>query len=71
MTSVIEQIEFDGAKIRELRGSRSQSDVAKSVGISRQALNQIEQGETKPSADTLLRLCSVLKIELSDLCKIF
>lgn len=69
MISIVEKIEFDGAKLKELRGSKSQASIAKLVGISRQALRQIENGETKPSADTLVRLCAILNISITDLSK--
>jgi Predicted transcriptional regulators len=71
MIETTENLEFDGTKIRQARGARSMTEVAEAVGISRQALMQIEKGDTKPSADTLVKLCAVLNIQISDLTKNF
>lgn len=71
MTETVENLEFDGIKLKDARQGKSMSEVASAVGISRQALMQIEQGVTKPSADTLVKLCAVLNISISDLTKNF
>lgn len=71
MTETIELLKFNGEKLKEARGGKSMSDTAKAIGITRQALMQIEQGKTKPSADTLVKLCAFLNISIFDLTKSF
>ena len=71
MIETINKLEFDGSKLKEARKDRTMSDIAKAVGISRQSLMQIEQGITKPSADTLVKLCAALNLSISDLTKNF
>lgn len=44
------------SRIKELRGSRSQSEVAKGIGISRSALSYYESGERTPDINILYSL---------------
>lgn len=69
MTDVIAEIEFDGSKIAEARGSKTQTELAAEIGISKQALWQIENGKTKPQADVLVRICAALNIPIDQLAK--
>lgn len=71
MLELLDKLEFDGLRLKEARGEKSMSQIAETVGISRQALMQIEQGKTKPSADTLVKLCATLNIPISELTKKF
>ncbi len=71
MTETVVNLEFDGVKLKEARQGKSMSEIAAAIGVSRQALMQIEQGTTKPSADTLVKLCAVLNVSISDLTKNF
>lgn len=50
-------IEFDGQKLREARGDRSLTNVARAVGISKQMLWNYENGQGDPSSDVIVRLC--------------
>ncbi len=70
MAETVELV-FDGSRLKDARKERSMSEIAKAVGITRQSLMQIEQGLTKPSADTLVKLCAVLNLNISDLTKNF
>lgn len=51
-----------GAKIRRIRGNLglSQEEIAKSLGISRVAVSQIENGDRKVSAEEVARLSRIL-----------
>jgi len=46
-------------RIRTLRGV-SQSDIAKSLGVSRAFICKIENGQTNPTLSTITKLCSVV-----------
>lgn len=58
-----------GVKIRALRkaGGWTLEDVARSIGVSKSAISQIENGRTEPSLQTLRRLAAALKIPLAKL----
>ena len=47
-----------GAKLRELRGSRSQLEVANMVGISKSALAMYERDERVPRDEIKIRLAN-------------
>lgn len=44
-------------RLRELRGSQSQKDMADSVGIKYQAWARYEKGEVAPGADMITQIC--------------
>lgn len=54
-----QKIEFDGAKLADLREERgfSQAEVARTIGIRPQSLCGIEKNKHNPSAVTLMKLC--------------
>ncbi|QQE79920.1 substrate-binding domain-containing protein [Alicyclobacillus sp. SO9] len=56
-------------RVRQVRQrlQMSQADVAKRIGISRQALRYIETGETVPNTFTALRLAQVFSVRVEDL----
>lgn len=63
----LEKQVIDYAKLREARGNRTASAVARAVGISRQHLWKIEEGKTVPSLTVLTDLCWLYGLELSDI----
>ncbi|MFM9327995.1 helix-turn-helix domain-containing protein [Paenibacillus mesotrionivorans] len=56
-----------GAKIRILRKqlNLNQNDFAETIGISQGRLSEIEQGKTRPSAETLYELRKRFNIDLN------
>lgn len=62
-------LEVDHDKLRMARKNRSLAAVAKSIGMTRQGLWQIETGRCKPSSDTLAKLCFLYGVEISDVTK--
>ena len=56
-----------GAKVRELRGDRSQESLAFAAGVSVSTLSRIERGLHKPEITTLQRLASALEVDLIEL----
>ena len=60
-----------GTRVRERRNQLdiSQEDLAFDAEISPTYLSQIEGGKRNTTIDTLYRICTVLKMELSDLVK--
>lgn len=60
-----------GQKIREARIDCcfSQREVAAMVGISQQALQQIEKGQTMPTVETLCKIARVVHRSLDELLK--
>lgn len=68
----IQTLEFDGAKILDfLPEGKNISQLAKDVGISRQAMHDIVKGRRKPSADVAVKITAALKITLLQLSKNF
>jgi DNA-binding Xre family transcriptional regulator len=56
-----------GKRLRELRGTESQLQFSKKLGISNASLNRIELGEQNVSLRTLDTLCKRLKCDVGDL----
>jgi len=55
-------------RARELRGDRTLSDIAVRMGMRQDELGKIERGETQSIRfETLLKLCSVYEVGLSEL----
>lgn len=55
-------------RAQELRGERTLSDIAARIGIRQDDLSRIERGETQSIRfETLLKLCSVYEVGLSEL----
>lgn len=68
----IHTLEFDGTKLAEiLPEGVSKAELARKVGVSRQAIHDISVGRRKPSADLIVRITAALNIEVSDLTKNF
>lgn len=63
------KIEISPPKLRQARGRRVASHVAKTIGISRQHLFSIEKGDTRPNADVLARLCLLYGVEIGELTR--
>ena len=47
-----------GEKLKELRGSMSQNEAAKRIGIAQQGWARYETGRVAPGADVLHQICS-------------
>jgi len=62
-------LRFDASKLRQVREHRRlmQSEAAEQLGLSRQRLNNYEQGKTQPDPTTLLRMVTFYEIDLRDL----
>lgn len=56
-------------KVYREKTGRNQGDIAEKAGISISMLSQIERGMVAPSIETLMTVCSVLDIDLSELFK--
>lgn len=48
-----------GDRLRELRGSQSQREMAEAVGIKYQAWDRYEKGKVSPGADILQQICRI------------
>ena len=68
MTPVI-KIEISPPKIKQARGKVGLSHAARTVGISRQHLWAIENGDVRPNSDVLARLCILYGVEINDLTR--
>jgi len=51
-------------KEERTKQGRSLNSVADAAGLSRQMIAFVEQGERKPTLDTLLRIADALKVDL-------
>ncbi|MBQ9781194.1 MAG: helix-turn-helix transcriptional regulator [Clostridia bacterium] len=45
----------------------SQAELAKAVGVSRQTVNMIENGDYNPTVALCIKICRVLDVTLNDL----
>ena len=54
-------------KLRELRGKRSQSTVARELGITRQMLSAIESGERNPSLELANKIAVFYVVPIEDI----
>lgn len=56
-------------KMRDARNELhySQAELAKEVGVSRQTINMIENGDYNPTIQLCLKICKVLKKTLDEL----
>ena len=50
-----------GKKLKELRGNKTQAEVAKAIGISVSALSMYEQNERVPRDGTKIKLAAYFK----------
>ena len=61
-------------RLRSLRGSKNQNDVAKEIGISRGALSYYESGERRPDINTLYAIAKYYNVSsdyllgITDVC---
>lgn len=56
-----------GSKMRELRGERSQQEVAESLGISKSAYAMYEQGNRVPRDEVKVRIAKLYGVSVLDL----
>ena len=54
-----------GKKLVELRGNKSQEEVAKAVGITQSALSMYERGERTPRDDVKIKLANYFESDLA------
>lgn len=54
-----------GKKLVELRGNKSQEEVAKAVGITQSALSMYERGERTPRDDVKIKLANYFEADVA------
>lgn len=54
-------------KQARLAKNLSQAELAKSIGVSRQTINMIENGAYNPTIELCIRICKALGVTLNDL----
>ena len=54
-----------GKKLVELRGNKSQEEVAKAVGITQSALSMYERGERTPRDDVQIKLANYFESDVA------
>ena len=54
-------------KQARLAKNLSQAELAKSIGVSRQTINMIENGAYNPTIELCIRICKELDVTLNDL----
>ena len=55
-------------KVARVQKDMTQKDLAAAVGVSRQTINAIEQGEYNPTIKLCRAICRVLEKTLDELC---
>jgi putative transcriptional regulator len=63
----METIVMNRVKQRRLLSDRTQEDLAKGVGVTRQTIIAIEKGNYSPSVQLALRLARILECSVEDL----
>lgn len=63
----ITNIRVDPARLKEARGDRSPSAVAREVGVTRQQIWNYENGHSAPSGDIVARLCRLYGVDIEQL----
>ncbi|KKP29373.1 MAG: DNA-binding protein [Parcubacteria group bacterium GW2011_GWA2_31_28] len=58
-----------GANLKRIRTKKSitQGDIARSLGVSRGFVSNIENGKTNPTLSTIARLAKVLEVTVANL----
>ncbi len=61
--------DIKNSKMKALRKTKnlSQIDVANAVGVSRQTIISVENGNYNPTLDLCIRICKLLGVSLDDL----
>ncbi len=61
--------DIKNSKMKALRKAKnlSQIDVANAVGVSRQTIISVENGNYNPTLDLCIRICKLLDVTLNDL----
>jgi len=54
-------------KQARIQKKRSQTELAKNIGVSRQTINMIENGGYNPTIELCIRICKELDVTLNDL----
>lgn len=58
---------LDLVRLKQARGLRSQSAVAKAIGVSRQQIWNYENGESEPPISVLIKLATLYGIKPQDM----
>ena len=56
--------EIIGKRLRDLRGERSQAEIADAVGVTGMAISQYERGERVPSDNVKLKLAELFDVRV-------
>lgn len=54
-----------GARVKQVRGVLNQRDFAESLGVSKGSISQIEQDKAMPSGEFLLKIKTVMAVDLN------
>jgi transcriptional regulator with XRE-family HTH domain len=57
----------DISRLRVLRGTQKQSDIARKIGISQNHYSQIEKGVRSPSIKIYIKLCNFFNVSAGEL----
>ena len=57
----------ENMKRARLAKNLSQAELAKTIGVSRQTINMIENGAYNPTIELCIRICKELDVTLNDL----
>lgn len=63
----LQEIQIDYQKLRDARGERGLTEVARTIGISKQQLWNYENAFSEPSPATLAKLCLLYQIQIETL----
>ena len=67
MVDEIKDLKIDPEKLRNARGTRKLTEVAESIGISKQRLWNYESGLYSPPADVIAQLCLLYHIKVEEI----
>ena len=56
-----------GRRLRQLRGDRTQAEIAQEIGVTPMAISQYESGNRMPKGPIMMRLARVFGVSVEDL----
>lgn len=56
-----------GQRLRTLRGSRTQTEVAAAIGVTKMAISQYEQGERIPQDEIKIKIANYFKKSVTEI----
>lgn len=70
MANALKDLKIDPEKLRSARGARKLTEVAESIGITKQRLWNYESGLYSPPANVIAQLCFLYQVKIEEITTI-